>query len=87
MEKETPADLLELEDAHRQNDWHTVQKLVHRIKSGFVYCGAEKLVKACQYLEFYHKAGHSSLLDALYKQLLAVVEETMEAVRSWLLIN
>ncbi|MDR3502262.1 MAG: ATP-binding protein [Legionella sp.] len=87
IEKETPADLLELEYAYRQNDWHTVQKLVHRIKSGFVYCGAEKLVQACQYLERYHKAGHSSLLDALYKQLLAVVEETREAVQSWLLIN
>lgn len=87
IDKETPADLLELESAHRQNDWHTVQKLVHRIKSGFVYCGAEKLVQACQYLERYHKTGHSSLLEALYKQLLAVVEETREAVRSWLLIN
>ncbi|MFJ1268727.1 ATP-binding protein [Legionella lytica] len=87
IDKETPADLLELESAHRQNDWQMVQKLVHRIKSGFVYCGAEKLVQACQHLERYHKAGHSSLLEALYKQLLAVVEETREAVRAWLLIN
>ncbi|USQ13816.1 response regulator [Legionella lytica] len=87
IDKETPADLFELEQAHRQNDWHSVQKLVHRIKSGFVYCGAEKLVQACQYLERYYKTGHSFLLEALYKQLLTVVEETRRAVRSWLLSN
>ncbi len=87
IDKETPADLRELGHAHSQNDWHMVQKLVHRIKSGFVYCGAEKLVQACQHLERYYKAGHTFLLEALYKQLLTVIEETREAVRSWLLKN
>lgn len=85
--KETPADLVELEKAHSQGDWLQIERLAHRMKSGFVYCGAEKLVYACQYLERYHKAGYSQLLEPLYQQLLRVIEETEIEVKEWLLKN
>ncbi len=84
IEKETPLDLIELEKARLSGDWTTVEKLAHRMKSGFVYCGAEKLVHACQYLERYHKAGHTHLLEPLYQQMLDVIEETRVFVHSWL---
>lgn len=87
IEKETPADLAELQQTHHRGDWRTVELLVHRMKSGFVYCGAEKLVHACQYLERYHKAGHSQLLERLYQQLLEVIDETTQQVKEWLLNN
>ncbi|MDR3442062.1 MAG: ATP-binding protein [Legionella sp.] len=84
VEKETPADLLELESAHKVDDWQTIEKLAHRMKSGFVYCGALKLVHACQCIERYSKAGHSQLLEPLYQQLLLVIDETKKAVNEWL---
>lgn len=87
IEKETPADLIELQQTHHRGDWRTVEQLAHRIKSGFVYCGAEKLVHACQYLERYHKAGHTQLLERLYQQLLEVIDETTQQVNEWLLNN
>lgn len=87
IEKETPTDVCELNSAYLQGDWRTVEKLAHRIKSGFVYCGAVKLVHACQHLEHYSKAGHEHLREPLYQQLLAVVAETKQAVDSWLHLN
>lgn len=87
IEKETPADLLELENAHEAEDWDTIEKLAHRMKSGFVYCGALKLVHACQCIERCSKAGHSQLLESLYQQLLLVIDETKKAVNEWLQRN
>lgn len=84
LEKETPADLQELRDAYRRGDWNAVQKLIHRMKSGFVYCGADKLVHVCQFFERCYKSGHISLLEPLYQQLLVVVDETSDAVNDWL---
>ncbi|MGC1182186.1 hypothetical protein [Legionella sp.] len=49
--------------------------------------GAEKLVYACQYLERYHKAGYTQLLEPLYQQLIAVIEETQNKVNEWLRKN
>ncbi|WP_083821358.1 Hpt domain-containing protein [Legionella drancourtii] len=84
IEKETPSDLAALHQAHSRGDWHMVEQLAHRMKSGFVYCGAEKLVHACQYLERYHKAGHTRVLERLYQQLLVVIDETNQQVNEWL---
>jgi PAS domain S-box-containing protein len=87
IEKETPADLIELQKAHIQRNWPVVEKLAHRMKSGYVYCGAERLVHACQYLERYHRAGHTLLLEPLYQQLLEVVGETKQKVNEWLTMS
>lgn len=84
IEKETPSDLAALHQAHSRGDWHMVEQLAHRMKSGFVYCGAEKLVHACQYLERYLKAGHTRVLERLYQQLLVVIDETNQQVNEWL---
>lgn len=87
IEQETPADVSELKKAYLINDWQAVGKLVHRMKSSFVYCGAVKLVYACQFMEHYIKAGHVQLLERLYKQLLEVIDETKRSVTEWLQVH
>ena len=84
MLQEMPNDMMELEHAHTAKDWYEIEKLAHRMKGGLVYCGTIKLVRACQYLERYHKAGHTRLLEALYHQLRQVAGETMRAIQYWL---
>ncbi|MCL9684278.1 PAS domain-containing hybrid sensor histidine kinase/response regulator [Legionella maioricensis] len=84
VEQEIPNDIMELENAHRSNDWETIEKLAHRMKGGLVYCGTTKLVHACQYLERYRKAGHVKFLEPLYQQLCVVIEETKNAINEWL---
>lgn len=54
------------------------------MKSGLVYCGAFKLVHACQYLERYHKAGHVKFLEPLYEQLCEAIDQTKDAIQQWL---
>lgn len=84
VKQEIPSDIIELENAHNADDWETIEKLAHRMKGGLVYCGAFKLVQACQYLERYRKAGHVKFLEQLYKQLFLVVDETTNAIHDWL---
>jgi signal transduction histidine kinase/CheY-like chemotaxis protein len=87
LEQEIPAGINELEQAHAVDDWHAIEELAHRMKSGFIYCGAIKLVHACQSIEHYNKAGHTQLLEPLYKQLLTVIDETRNSMSEWLQLN
>ncbi|CAM2944888.1 sensory box histidine kinase/response regulator [Legionella steigerwaltii] len=85
IEQEIPNTLKALEKAYAAGEWETIEKLAHKMKGGLVYCGAFKLVHACQYLELYHKAGYVKFLEPLYKQLVDVIDETKEAINQWLL--
>nr|WP_155831600.1 hypothetical protein [Legionella oakridgensis] len=38
---------------------------------------------ACQYLERYQKAGHSTLLEPLYQQLIKVLQDTKQYLQQW----
>ena len=78
-------DMLAIQTAYDKKDWDKVEALAHKIKSGSLYCATTQLTYACQYLERYHKAGHSKLLEALYQQFYATVEQTKKAVNNWLL--
>ena len=84
VEKELPNDLKELDALHDASDWESIEKLAHRMKGGLVYCGTNRLVHACQYLERYRKAGHSKSLEGLYQQLRQVAAHTMDAIHAWL---
>ena len=79
-----PNDLKELDALHDASDWESIEKLAHRMKGGLVYCGTNRLVHACQYLERYRKAGHSKSLEGLYQQLRQVAAHTMDAIHAWL---
>lgn len=82
--EDVPGDKLEIEEAHASCNWERVEKLAHRMKGGFVYCGTERLAHAAQYLERYYKAGHTQMLEPLYQQFLAVLAETMTILKEWL---
>lgn len=84
IEREIPNSIIKLEKAYAAKDWDTIEKLTHQMKGGLVYCGAFKLVYACQYLERYQKAGQTKLLKPLYKQLCDVIDKTKDAINQWL---
>ena len=84
----TQTDLIDevilLKDAHRQSDWEMIQKTAHKLKGGALYCGTQKMRYACQYMERYCLAGHTKLLEELFKQLMEVLEETRQYLIAWL---
>ena len=84
LDKAIPDDITAIEKARAENNWELVEKLAHKMKGGAVYCGTVRMQYACQYLERYRKAGHNSVLDALYLQLMHVLEETKQHIEQWL---
>ncbi|MBA4260435.1 MAG: hypothetical protein C0446_14825, partial [Chitinophaga sp.] len=64
--------------------WEEVEKLAHKIKGGVAYLGTQKMRYACQYLERYYKAGHRTLLEPLYQQLISVSNDTNQTLLNWL---
>lgn len=77
-------DVLKMQTAYIENNWDKVQQLAHKIKGGAVYVGTIRLKMACQYLERYWKTGQKELLEQLYQQALAVINETVIVVSTWL---
>lgn len=87
VEQEIPNTIILLKKAYKAKDWTTIEKITHKMRGGIIYCGTEKLIHACQYLEQYHKDGHSKLLHPLYKQLFAVIDQTKERINQWLIVK
>lgn len=79
-----PEDLAALRVAYLDKNWQQIESLAHKMKSGALYCGTIRMKYACQYFERYCKAGHAKCLDALYNQLIEVVEETKVYIEAWL---
>lgn len=79
-----PKDKAMLQSHHINGNWEAIEELAHYLKSGALYYGADRLVYACQYLERYRKAGHSTLLEPLYQQLIRLMDETCDAIKQWL---
>ncbi|KTD63502.1 sensory box histidine kinase/response regulator [Legionella shakespearei DSM 23087] len=77
-------DFIQLRQEYSSHNWEQVEKIAHKIKGGLAYLGAQKMRFACQYLERYYKAGHRTLLEPLYEQILSVHDKTNEELRRWL---
>lgn len=77
---EIDKDIALIKMAHAKGDWHEISEFAHKMKGGALYIGTEKMHYACQYLERYQKAGHTSLLEPLYQQLISVVRETQDYI-------
>lgn len=73
-----------LTQAHRQSNWVTIEKTAHKLKGSALYCATHKMRYACQYMERYRKAEHTKLQEELFKQLIAVLEETRQHLLGWL---
>lgn len=84
IDQAIPDDVISIQKAFAEKDWQRVEELAHRMKAGALYCGTIKMQYACQYLERYRKAGHSTSLEKLYHQLIQVLEETKHHIALWL---
>ena len=77
-------DLHYLEEQYKVKDWEGLEKTAHKIKGGVAYLGTQKMFYACQYFERYYKAGHSSLLEPLYHQIIKGNEDTIQELARWI---
>ncbi len=79
-----PKDLELMKQAYAARNWDKTQQLAHKIKGGAVYVGAVRIKIACQYFERYWKSGQRHLLERLYEQVVAVIEESIQEINHWL---
>ncbi|STX40830.1 sensory box histidine kinase/response regulator [Legionella donaldsonii] len=84
LNQELPGDSLKIQSAYNEQNWDKIEDLAHKLKSGAVYCGTIRLKYACQYLERYHKAGHTHKLEQLYHQLIQVINDSQREIKEWL---
>ncbi|WP_158617433.1 PAS domain-containing hybrid sensor histidine kinase/response regulator [Legionella sp. km772] len=84
ISEEIQKDIRFIKTAHSAGCWDEIEKFAHKMKGGAVYIGTVRMQYACQYLERYHKAGHTRLLELLYQQLITVVDDTQNHIREWL---
>ncbi|MBL7479710.1 ATP-binding protein [Legionella bononiensis] len=82
--KELPADLEQMKNAFKMQDYLLIEKITHKIKGGAVYVGTTRMKYACQYVERYWKTGKRDLFDQLYYQAVATIEETCLHIADWL---
>jgi len=85
ISEEIQKDIVFIKTAHSIGNWEEIEKFAHKMKGGAVYIGTVRMQYACQYLERYHKAGHTRLLELLYQQLITVVDDTQNHIREWLI--
>ncbi|MBA2653208.1 MAG: response regulator [Tatlockia sp.] len=69
-------DLENLKNAHAVGDWQKVRSLAHKMKGG-ANVGTVRLYYAFLYMERYLKAGHREGAEALYSQMIQVIDETL----------
>jgi two-component system aerobic respiration control sensor histidine kinase ArcB len=86
MAKSLSVEKQEMRDAYLMKDWLLVRELAHRAKGGAAMSGSMRLRYACEYLESYHRAGHSRLLEPLYHQVLEVMEDTKQYLERYLFL-
>lgn len=84
VEEALPQDLVLMKNAYDEKDWDKTQQLAHKIKGGAVYVGTIKIKMACEYLERYWMTGQRDLLERLYQQAIAVIDEGTQEIKNWL---
>lgn len=77
-------DINKMTEAYCSKNWESIEKLAHKIKGGAAYIGIQRMLFACQFLERYHKAGHSALLEPLYHQVIEVNSKTVKELNKWI---
>ena len=75
-----------LEEAHASGDWNAVYDAVLHIRGSTIYCGMDKLSRACLYLlnRCHKKNRDVLLLEKLYQQVIQVIDETVQAVKKYI---
>lgn len=78
-----PEELPRLQKAHDEGNWQAVADISHKLKGGFLSISLNRAATACKYLERYHKAGKTELLEKLYQQVLKILEETSNRLKDF----
>lgn len=81
---EIPRDLELMKKLEISKDWESIEKIVHKMKGGAMYCGTTRMQYACLYFEQQSNSGRCEELGQLYKQLIQVCKETRLAIKTWL---
>jgi two-component system, OmpR family, aerobic respiration control sensor histidine kinase ArcB len=82
LENELTKELGHLKQHHQSHNWAAIRELAHKWQGGASYCGARRLVKACQQLEVsLRQKDPKEETEKLYQQLLVVAEATKEAAK------
>lgn len=76
LTEEFPNEKAEYLQAHTQADWEKIEKLAHKMKGGAIYTGLVRLQYACQHYENAYQHGKTDLFEALYQQIIHVMQET-----------
>lgn len=84
LTQELPADLEQMNNAFRRDDFASVEKIAHKIKGSAVYIGTLRMQYACQYLEHYWRTGERALFEQLYAQAVKTIEDTCTYIKNWL---
>ena len=67
-------DLPLLVAAKKNDDWDTIQNIIHKQRGGSYYCGTPRFSQICTQLETYLLAKKTKWRDALYQQVLDEME-------------
>lgn len=84
LTEEFPNEKAEYIQAHAQTDWEKIEKLAHKMKGGAIYTGLVRLQYACQHYENSYPRGKKELLEALYQQIIHVMQETQVGLETLL---
>lgn len=83
IERDLPNELASLEQAHQISDWQQIQEIAHKLKGSAIYCGTPKMLQACQHLQRYLLAGQIAQREALFQQLIDVIQTTKSYFVDW----
>ncbi|STX29689.1 sensory box histidine kinase/response regulator [Legionella beliardensis] len=84
---ETPIHVSELEEAWNTQNLSQVNKLIHKMKSSALCCGATQMQHACQLLEQHLNHLTEEERDKAYQQFIVIVKRTIIEIKSWLAKN
>jgi HPt (histidine-containing phosphotransfer) domain-containing protein len=77
-----PEDMKVVKSAYEDQDWTALKDIIHKIKGGASYCGADRLEYLCGELQSLMEKGER-LSPELYQMFCTTVDETVEVIQKW----
>jgi two-component system aerobic respiration control sensor histidine kinase ArcB len=68
------ADLPKLKALKEDGNWEAIQAIVHKLRGGCAYTGAQRLKQASNHLENYLLASKTLLREQLFQQLIGEMQ-------------
>lgn len=80
----SPVVLKKIQTLYDLKDYDAVKKLTHKLKGGLLYCGTNRLARACQDLEDALNNSEETTHKNQLQQLITVSKDTHKEVKKWL---